>query len=593
MIVPGSRAVQLLLGTPRLAPGRHFFMAACRSPDMAVPAASGVPTDCQHLASPSSENLLLFSESPMRQWSGRGIATNAGADEPPAAPAIVLTPAEVPVAAEPEREATPQRSEAAAPPQSAMVMYLRKALRDLVEARNEAKAPHTVEVLTRHVVVAYSEAAPADHQHFFRILADEHGVDHAKVASAASELSGMQEGAQQLKREEALAALLQPDYVWIFKQLGRTEGGVKFLVDMRAHLLRVLSATDASDPAAALLRSLGSALKELIALWFSVGFLQLERITWQSPCGMLEKVSEYEAVHPVRNWTDLKRRVGPYRRCFVFTHNAMPSEPVVVLHTALTPDISSSIQDIVRKPRRFSLSEYLQGGAEDMLLNDEDPAQITSAIFYSISSTQKGLQGIELGNYLIKRVVRELLAEYPHLSQFSSLSPIPGFKSWLTTEINKAERGQCELLKPEEWAELAQLAEADGPADALRQLRRLVGSCGWLEEDGQLCELLRPPLMRLCARYLYREKRRGSALDSVANFHLRNGAVMWRLNWRADLTPRGLTNSCGIMVNYRYFLDQTQHNSEQYLSTQTIAASESIREMAEAAASLARARAAL
>ncbi|XP_037078980.1 malonyl-CoA decarboxylase, mitochondrial-like isoform X4 [Pollicipes pollicipes] len=354
MIVPGSRAVQLLLGTPRLAPGRHFFMAACRSPDMAVPAASGVPTDCQHLASPSSENLLLFSESPMRQWSGRGIATNAGADEPPAAPAIVLTPAEVPVAAEPEREATPQRSEAAAPPQSAMVMYLRKALRDLVEARNEAKAPHTVEVLTRHVVVAYSEAAPADHQHFFRILADEHGVDHAKVASAASELSGMQEGAQQLKREEALAALLQPDYVWIFKQLGRTEGGVKFLVDMRAHLLRVLSATDASDPAAALLRSLGSALKELIALWFSVGFLQLERITWQSPCGMLEKVSEYEAVHPVRNWTDLKRRVGPYRRCFVFTHNAMPSEPVVVLHTALTPDISSSIQDIVRKPRRFS-----------------------------------------------------------------------------------------------------------------------------------------------------------------------------------------------------------------------------------------------
>ena len=74
-----------------------------------------------------------------------------------------------------------------------------------------------------------------------------------------------------------------------------------------------------------------------------------------SPGGALgRQVSEYEAVHPVRNWTDLKRRVGPYRRCFVFTHHAMPSEPVVVLHTALTPTISCSIQDIVRKPRRVS-----------------------------------------------------------------------------------------------------------------------------------------------------------------------------------------------------------------------------------------------
>ena len=46
---------------------------------------------------------------------------------------------------------------------------------------------------------------------------------------------------------------------------------------------------------------------------------------------MLQKVSDYEAVHPMRNWTDLKFRVGPYRRCFVYTHRSMPGEPIVVL----------------------------------------------------------------------------------------------------------------------------------------------------------------------------------------------------------------------------------------------------------------------
>lgn len=40
--------------------------------------------------------------------------------------------------------------------------------------------------------------------------------------------------------------------------------------------------------------------------------------------------------------------------------------------------------------------------------SEEDVNKINAAIFYSISSTQAGLQGVELGNYLIKRVVREL-----------------------------------------------------------------------------------------------------------------------------------------------------------------------------------------
>lgn len=49
-------------------------------------------------------------------------------------------------------------------------------------------------------------------------------------------------------------------------------------------------------------------------------------------------------MHPIRNWADLKRRVGLYRRCYAFTHAAMPGEPLVVLHVALTEDISNNIQ---------------------------------------------------------------------------------------------------------------------------------------------------------------------------------------------------------------------------------------------------------
>ncbi|KFM56632.1 Malonyl-CoA decarboxylase, mitochondrial, partial [Stegodyphus mimosarum] len=150
---------------------------------------------------------------------------------------------------------------------------------------------------------------------------------------------------------------------------------------------------------------------------------------------MLEKISQYEAVHPVRNWTDIKQRVGPYRRCYVFTHNAMPKEPIVVLHTALTNEISSSITSIVRQTKRISEGDVLLlKNSENQL---EDPQKIEAAVFYSITSTQKGLHGIELGNHLIKKVVHEVLSEFPHINKLSSLSPIPGFRDWLLLEIKK------------------------------------------------------------------------------------------------------------------------------------------------------------
>lgn len=241
----------------------------------------------------------------------------------------------------------------------------------------------------------------------------------------------------------------------------------------------------------------------------------------------------------------------------------MPGEPLVVLHVALTEDIANNIQGIVRE---FSTLDA-----------DEDVNKINAAIFYSISSTQAGLQGVELGNYLIKRVVRELQSEFPHMAQFSSLSPIPGFSLWLQGVLgqHKKEGRAIELLSEQEWREVEDVTGAAPGAPALEALRRLISTSEWICSD-RLVHALEPALMRLCAWYLYGEKRRGYALNPVANFHLQNGATMWRLNWQADTSPRGIANSCGIMVNYRYFLQETSTNSVAYLQNKVIKASEQV-----------------
>uniref|UniRef100_A0A3B1K9S3 Malonyl-CoA decarboxylase, mitochondrial n=1 Tax=Astyanax mexicanus TaxID=7994 RepID=A0A3B1K9S3_ASTMX len=393
-------------------------------------------------------------------------------------------------------------------------------------------------------------------------LAREYGVDHRGVSELAVKLldTQLRDSATVLQAEDRLRYSLTPRYRHLLGHISRVEGGVKFLVDLRADLLGLTSSKITDSP---YMRELNSTLKSLLSEWFSVGLLRLERITWQSPCELLQKISQYEAVHPVRNWTDIKRRVGPYRRCYAFTHASMPGEPLVVLHVALTQDISDNIQCIVREFETLDAIEEVQ--------------KINTAIFYSISSTQAGLQGVELGNYLIKRVVRELQSEFPHMAQFSSLSPIPGFTSWLQGFLGqyRKEGRAAELLTEQEWKEVEELTGAASGAAALETLRSLLGSGEWLRSE-RLVRVLEPVLKRLCAWYLYGEKRRGYALNPVANFHLQNGAVLWRLNWLADTSPRGIANSCGLMVNYRYFLQETSTNSATYLHNKVITASEQV-----------------
>lgn len=424
------------------------------------------------------------------------------------------------------------------------------------------KSPPPPESNSLEFMHFYRRLDREDRPGFLSKLSQDFGVDHRGVSELCVKLLDAQprDPATVLQAEDRLRYHLTPRYKQLLSHISRVEGGVKFLVDLRADLIEII-ASKASESAH--VRDLNGTLKGLLSEWFSVGLLRLERITWQSPCEILQKISQYEAVHPVRNWTDLKRRVGPYRRCYAFTHAAMPGEPLVVLHVALTEHISDNIQSIVRE---FATLD-----------SEEDVNKINSAIFYSISSTQAGLQGVELGNYLIKRVVRELQSEFPHMVQFSSLSPIPGFSSWLQgllSQFRKEGRGS-DLLSEQEWKEVERATDSSPGSPAVDSLRKLIVTGDWTRSE-RLSGVLEPVLMRLCAWYLYGEKRRGFALNPVANFHLQNGAAMWRLNWHADTSPRGVANSCGIMVNYRYFLNETSKNSALYLQNKVITASEQV-----------------
>lgn len=473
--------------------------------------------------------------------------------------------------------------------------------------------------------IKYYKDLPQDRKGpFLCHLAQKYGIDRGGMLSIAKSVSATKDkdDPNLLAAAERMRMTLRPKHKTLFTHLSRVPGGVKFLVDLRADILNFRQA-NVSQVDGALFQELNSTLRELLLLWFTVGFLSLERITWNSPCDLVQKVSKYEAVHRIKTWFDIKQRVGSYRRCYIFTHNSMPREPVVVLHTALTREISSSIQTIIQDPRlqpsfspqsnenKIQNSSDVEMNLYKMAVKDslpisppqspdssdplavsfermpvdgeeqEDPSQINCAVFYSITSTQKGLQGIEMGNYLIKAVVKKLQEEFPHLRQFSSLSPIPGFRDWLLTMVKHSltvrkvgEDPGVPVLLPEELAALEPFKQADEETP-LDTFRNLVSSHGWFSNVEHTRAMV-GPLMRLCAHYLYIQKRRSYALNPVANFHLSNGAMLWRINFLADTSPRGLTQSCTLMVNYRYFLETTETNSRNYLERHEVAVSPSV-----------------
>ncbi|GMI77502.1 hypothetical protein like AT4G04320 [Hibiscus trionum] len=375
--------------------------------------------------------------------------------------------------------------------------------------------------------------------------------------------------------ERNLRHSLKPVYETLFERINSHHEGLKFLTILRADILSVLAEGNIAS-----LRAMDSNLKDMLSTWLSPAALELHQITWDDPASLLEKIVAYEAVHPISNLIDLKRRLGVGRRCFAYFHSAIPCEPLIFIEVALLKNIAETIQEV---------------------LWDYPPiveSEASCALFYSISSTQPGLAGINLGKFLIKRVITLVKRDMPHISVFATLSPIPGFMPWLLSKLAsqsrlaEAENISCSsadnpgltfyenVLEPEEEKALINsLGDLAAGKSGMEILLNVLTPTTheWTDSD-KLLSALKPPLMRLCVRYLLLEKKRGKALDSVANFHLQNGAMVQRINWMADRSDKGLSQSAGIMVNYVYRPENIEEYAQSYFSKGHIHSSDEVKQ---------------
>ncbi|WP_417826499.1 malonyl-CoA decarboxylase [Thalassospira povalilytica] len=385
---------------------------------------------------------------------------------------------------------------------------------------------------------------------FLHLLVNEFGVDRDHVSAIMADWNMADDLAEQALLEAELRTALVPPFRMILKEFNSLPQGVKFLVDLRADLLRWRK----EAPGLAILER---DLKELLASWFDIGFLELQRITWNSSAALLEKLIAYEAVHAIQSWDDLKRRLAPDRRCFAFFHPGMPDEPLIFVEVALVNGIAGNVDALIK-------------GDQDAHEHQDDQADAVAdtAIFYSISNAQAGLAGISFGDFLIKRVVGELQRDLPDLKQFSTLSPIPALRGWM----NK----QLDAMAQKQEAGLPKAIEA-----ALRDCDDLMGPKPPAKHPDEVSERTRANIEYLAAWYLLNARRpeTGSAFDPVAHFHLTNGARVERLNWNGNGKENGWLQSFGMMVNYLYDLSMIEKNHESYVGQGKIATSGAVKRL--------------
>jgi malonyl-CoA decarboxylase len=383
---------------------------------------------------------------------------------------------------------------------------------------------------------------------FLRTLAG-FDSDPDAVAAAYAKVQSAADPAERATAKAALRRALEPPRLKLLTQFTSIPDGRKFLVDLRGSLLKVRG-TDK------LLTALDADLRGLLAAWFDIGFLELQRIDWNSSAALLEKLVDYEAVHAIRSWRDLKNRLDSDRRCYAFFHPRMPREPLIFVEVALVKGLAGSVQALL-----------------DEKAPVQDPSQADAAIFYSISNCQAGLAGISFGNFLIKRVVEELSGEFRNLKTFATLSPIPGFRRWLDPLLAKDDP---KLLSDDESASLASAFPAETGCMALAGI---LGKRHWWRDDA-LRKTAEPVLVRLAARYLIAEANGMRARDPVAHFHLSNGARVERLNMVGDTSDKGAKESATLMVNYLYDPAKIEDWHEDYAGEGKRNASTAVRKLA-------------
>jgi malonyl-CoA decarboxylase len=405
---------------------------------------------------------------------------------------------------------------------------------------------------TAKLAQTYQSLDVTGQREFLRTMArfdsDAAAVDRAyEAVRAAADPEARAAATAELRRA------LEPPRLRLLRQFTSIPNGSKFLVDLREVLLHARR----NDK---LLGALESDLRALLAAWFDIGFLDLRRIDWSSPALLLEKLVDYEAVHAIRSWRDLKNRLDSDRRCYAFFHPRMPDEPLIFVEVALVKGLAGSVQQLLDEKAPVL-----------------DPKQADTAIFYSISNCQRGLAGISFGNFLIKRVVEVLSAEFRQLKTFATLSPVPGFRAWLDPLLAENAGG---LLTGEEAASLNSAMPAE---NGVPPLALILAKRGWWREPG-LAKTAGPVLERLCARYLLLEGNgQKRAPDPVAHFHLSNGARLERVNPFGDVSEKGAKESATMMVNYLYDPAHIDDYHEEYAGEGKRNAAPAVRKLAKGA----------
>jgi malonyl-CoA decarboxylase len=398
----------------------------------------------------------------------------------------------------------------------------------LLSERGEVSGRH----LASEILADYQALEPAAVAAFFDLLVQEFSPDPAEVGRAG-------DAYRKEPTPENLARLqdvVEPPRQELIRRLNMAHGGTRALIEMRALLLKELDRHPGWAP-------INADLSHLLTSWFNRGFLVLRRIDWQTPASVLEKLIEYEAVHQIQGWRDLRRRLEADRRCYGFFHPALPDEPIIFIEVALTRGMSAKVQPLL--------------DPDSPLV---DPETADSAMFYSITNCQKGLRGVPFGSFLIKQVAEEVGKELPRLKKFATVSPVPDLRQWLRENINSLKDNPA-------YAKLADsIARLEEPS--------------WLE-DKQLCAELQRDLIPLCAYYLVRAKQGKEPRDPVARFHLRNGARLERINWLGDTSAIGMQRSAGIMANYVYKLGDVERNHESYIKDFKVNASREVEMLAK------------
>jgi malonyl-CoA decarboxylase len=450
-------------------------------------------------------------------WITRGVARlrpggDAGDAKKPAAARI---PAAGPRPLAERLEATLRRPGEALAPRA-----LRRALAEL-QAVVDPSVSEVEAGRRAHAVVQWYAGRELDERRdVWLLMSERFAPDLKKVSSARDRHEAAMGTPDEAQAEVHLRRALVSPRARLLQRFSIDADGMRFLVDLRAELLPHLKSDRRLLP-------LDAELEHLFSTWFDVAFLELRRISWDSPASLIEKLIQYEAVHDIKSWADVKNRLDSDRRCYGFFHPRLPNTPLIFVEVALVDRISDGIVPLL-----------------DEAAAPVRPEKAGTAIFYSISNTQNGLRGVSFGDSLIKRVVETLQDELPRLKVFATLSPIPGFRAWLA----KNAASVLERLDEKRAAELGRVIGSLPPT-----AERFLAAA---DEPGRLDAKspVRQLLLNAAAEFLGRATAEGKPIDPVARFHLGNGARVERLNWAGDPSPKGLKQSYGLMVNYLYDL---------------------------------------